>query len=233
MVDINECDVGSDDCDRRYYYVYILRHNHLLSIKTRGICINIQGGFLCSCQKGFKLKGTKCIGIATNNDVIPKWLCFCYIDTDECISGDNSTCAANAVCLNTVGCHCPAGYEGDGYECCLTHTEIQQLREDRLLLHREMTRERTNRQPRKRTATREVTMSKQSSTRRMPLTRSSKSESTRYSTTSSTLSTTSHNTNSRRTSLSTSITTTPGITKGRHSNHNYFNESKKAPLIPL
>ena len=232
MVDINECDVGSDDCDRRYYYS--LRHNHLLSIKTRGICINIQGGFLCSCQKGFKLKGTKCIGIATNNDVIPKWLCFCYIDTDECISGGNSIlCAANAVCLNTVGsykCHCPAGYEGDGYECCLTHTEIQQLREDRLLLHREMTRERTNRQPRKRTAMREVTMSKQSSTRRM---QSSKSESTRYSTTSSTLSTTSHNTNSRRTSLSTSITTTPGITKGRHSNHNYFNESKKAPLIPL
>jgi hypothetical protein len=46
-------------------------------------------------------------------------LAFCTVDEDECSTGSHY-CSKGAVCINTIGsyrCACPAGYEGDGFNC--------------------------------------------------------------------------------------------------------------------
>ena len=38
---------------------------------------------------------------------------------------------AGAICRNLAGshlCHCPAGEEGDGVSCCISHSFVQELR---------------------------------------------------------------------------------------------------------
>ena len=45
-LDINECDVGMDNCD-----------------EERGICNNTDGSYTCSCELGFSGDGINCSGM--------------------------------------------------------------------------------------------------------------------------------------------------------------------------
>ena len=54
---------------------------------------------------------------------------MCISDVDECVEG-GSRCLAEAVCQNLAGthhCYCPEGQEGDGVNCCLSSSLVQQL----------------------------------------------------------------------------------------------------------
>ncbi|XP_035248375.1 fibrillin-2 isoform X1 [Anguilla anguilla] len=90
--DVDECEIGAHDC-------------HL-----QASCLNIPGGFLCSCREGWVGDGVTCV------------------DLDECTNGTHS-CSDDARCVNTPGsyrCACLEGYTGDGYTC----TDVEECAEN-------------------------------------------------------------------------------------------------------
>ncbi|XP_023933575.1 uncharacterized protein LOC106153406 [Lingula anatina] len=96
-VDDNECLFGANEC-----------LDNLTGSLHPGVkgCVNVDGGYICQCHKGFKY--------------VSGSLHHCE-DVNEC--EENMTdCgpAEKAVCTNTVGgfqCSCRDGYEGDGKTC--------------------------------------------------------------------------------------------------------------------
>ncbi|XP_078524125.1 uncharacterized protein LOC144792796 [Lissotriton helveticus] len=67
-------------------------------------CINIFGGFNCSCWEGYRVNS------------VNSWQCD---DINEC--EENNPCASTAICTNTLGgysCDCPAGFRGNATLVC-------------------------------------------------------------------------------------------------------------------
>ena len=122
--DINECDVGTDNCD------------------MNASCHNLPGTYTCICLSGYEGDGVTCTDIdecalntdncdmnATCNNTPGSFTCACNMgyegngvtctDIDECAL-DTDNCDTNATCANTPGsftCTCAMGYEGDGVTC--------------------------------------------------------------------------------------------------------------------
>lgn len=66
-------------------------------------CVNIPGGFNCSCPTGY-------------SSLMPKGEC---LDINEC--ANPNACGINAKCINTPGsykCLCPKGFRGQGEVFC-------------------------------------------------------------------------------------------------------------------
>ena len=118
-VDVDECSPDKNICD------------------TNANCVNTDGGFDCSCRKGYFGDGLSClrgscsISNCQENQkcVSPTTLdCECMkgfelndlsvcVDTDEC---RNEACDNNAECTNTMGsfsCSCNTGFVGNGLVC--------------------------------------------------------------------------------------------------------------------
>ena len=105
--DINECELGLDDCDD----------------ERVADCINTFGNFTCTCKPGYTGSGRN--GTCTGES---KWFLQCctsnpwYLnptDIDECSLGSHS-CDKSAMCTNTEGsftCACYPGLTGDGLSC--------------------------------------------------------------------------------------------------------------------
>ena len=86
------------------YFPKIFFRNGTPNGGCQTFCENTYGGFICSCENGFKL------------DLDEK----SCIDIDECVTGDNG-CHANANCTNNEGgytCACKTGFIGDGKDTC-------------------------------------------------------------------------------------------------------------------
>ena len=105
LSDIDECSLGMHDCDQ--------------------ICVNIVGGFNCTCEEGYEIlsDGRNCSGriqceswdlnIPTN-----VYLHACIIDIDECLE---NPCDENSECINTIGsfqCICDDGFVTNGPLTC-------------------------------------------------------------------------------------------------------------------
>ncbi|XP_069755212.1 fibrillin-1-like [Narcine bancroftii] len=90
--DVDECQESTDTCEQ--------------------ICINVFGGYNCSCNEGYTIN-------TTNGS-----LCD---DVNECT--DISICPQNAECINSVGnytCVCNSGYEGIPFQFCVDVDECLQ-----------------------------------------------------------------------------------------------------------
>ena len=83
-------------------------------------CQNTPGSFYCECHLGYNGDGFSCI------DVDECRLAYATTTSDESPEEEITyrkefeLCSINARCENTVGsysCSCPAGWEGDGFEC--------------------------------------------------------------------------------------------------------------------
>ena len=75
--DVDECAEGTDTCDGRHYQT--LTRHHQVFYRTRGVCVNTAGSFVCSCSKGFALEGSKCIGTVILNNMIRTMMIVCVI----------------------------------------------------------------------------------------------------------------------------------------------------------
>ena len=101
-MDINECDLGLDNCN--------MLEN----------CVNTLGSFTCVCKAGF---------VMTNGKKIKKWTFFPSInisgmcnDKNECKDPNIEYCGQNAECKNTWGsfeCNCKSGYEMNALGLCV------------------------------------------------------------------------------------------------------------------
>ncbi|HRE89999.1 MAG TPA: EGF domain-containing protein, partial [Myxococcota bacterium] len=137
-VDIDECDIESDNC-------------HIAAT-----CTNIAGSFECDCLPGYDGDGLTCTDLdgclvanggcsteaSCENQPGPNVTCQCLpgysgdgltcTDLDGCLI-DNGGCSALATCENEPGpnvtCECLPGYGGDGLTCadlngCLTNNGV-------------------------------------------------------------------------------------------------------------
>ena len=123
--DVDECGLGHD-CDQN------------------STCVNIAGGFTCTCNPGYIADGRTCVEGTCTDDICPinaecvspvESDCRCKngygaklwksnsteicVDTDEC-SSLRVICPENALCVNFPGgyeCNCQEGYFGDGKIC--------------------------------------------------------------------------------------------------------------------
>ena len=112
-------------------------------------CINIDGGFQCSCPIGFNGDGITCNDIdecaanpchakATCTNTAGSYSCACttsgYIgngyvcsDEDECSTGSHNCQANIGVCTNLLSnysCACASGYRGNGIDNCINSAEL-------------------------------------------------------------------------------------------------------------
>ena len=89
--DIDECDLGTDTCNR--------------APEAHEECVNNDGSFSCECQDGYKAGGG---GYGACENV------------DECADDASNDCDDNAQCTDTEGsyeCECMEGFEGNGFQC--------------------------------------------------------------------------------------------------------------------
>ena len=86
-LDIDECTEGLDDCS------------------DDAVCVNTEGSFSCTCERGFTGDGRVCLVTQLNQN--------------ECEDGSND-CSQNAECIDLEDgymCRCRVGFRGDGNTC--------------------------------------------------------------------------------------------------------------------
>ncbi|XP_039267699.2 uncharacterized protein LOC120342786 [Styela clava] len=131
-LDIDECSIGSDGCDKRVISGFIV-----------GFCSNNPGSYICVCNDGFASNGDTCEDIDECEDpnvcavnevctnTFMSYTCTCKAgyeldgtncaDVDECTMGTHDCAMDNAGCINIEGgfeCSCLDGYTGDGKTSC-------------------------------------------------------------------------------------------------------------------
>ena len=128
-IDINECELETDNC-------------HM-----NADCTDTIGSFECTCNSGFVGDGVNCTSMYMSL-IICYWcgnvvkhincnlivqcsiMCICVAviltlfsfcsDINECELSSLNDCDENADCIDTIGsynCSCNSGYEGDGFNC--------------------------------------------------------------------------------------------------------------------
>ena len=101
-LDIDECELGFDDCNEN------------------ATCTDTVGSFSCTCNLGYSGDGLNC----TSKHASTVFVYMCedvVLDIDECALGTDN-CDVNADCADTIGsfnCTCNIGYLGNGITCSM------------------------------------------------------------------------------------------------------------------